>query len=230
MHATKTSPNVAREPRPNASSPGDSTLRIGEPCLFGLAEDAIDQLRTEWFARQGCGPSAARLDVTFDDLVEHLEEAFDLDLLHTPELKEAAISRIVENLEDLLLAIACIKGRNAAWIELEQDVGPLLARMCELRIDQADAMLHASRFVRSVRTRTREESLADDLPVNIDAELEGDDGTPCLQDYTGLHPLRAYLGGPLFAMLQDLIRDGLVEATRSGEPANHSNRRLRLVD
>lgn len=230
MHATKTSPNAVDGSRPQASSSSDVAIHPGDSSLLGLAKDAVDQLRTEWFARQGSASSATRLDVGFDELVEHLEEAFDLDLLHAKELREAAISRIVENLDDLLLSIACVKGRNAAWVELEQDIGPLLARMCELRIDQADAMLHASRFIRSVRTRTREETLADDLPVNIEAELEGDDGTPCLQDYTGLHPLRAYLGGPLFAMLQDLIRDGLVEATRSGDPENRPNRRLRLVD
>ena len=72
--------------------------------------------------------------------------------------------------------------------------------------------------------------MADDLPVNVDSDLESDDGTPCLQDYTGLHPLRSYLGGPLFAMLQDLIRDGLVQATRSGDDRDRSTRRLRLAD
>ena len=228
MHATKIGPNIVDGSRPHATA--ESEVGVGDASLVGLAKDAVDRLRTEWFFRQGAGASATRLEIGFDDLLEHLEEAFDLDLLQTQALRETAISRIIENLDDLLLAIACVKGGSAAWVELEQDIGPLLARMCELRIDQADAMLHASRFLRSVRSRTREETLADELPVNIEAELEGDDGTPCLQDYTGLHPLRAYLGGPLFAMLQDLIRDGLVEATRAGDPGNRPNRRLRLVD
>ncbi len=228
MHATKISPNIVGGKTPRSTGPND--VSAGDASVIGMAKDAVDRLRTEWFVRQGAGASATRLEIGFDDLLEHLEEAFDLDLLHTQALREAAISRIIENLDDLLLAIACVRGGNVAWVELEQDIGPLLARMCELRIDQADAMLHASRFLRAVRSRTREETLADELPVNIEAELEGDDGTPCLQDYTGLHPLRAYLGGPLFAMLQDLIRDGLVEATRSGDPGNRPNRRLRLVD
>jgi len=96
----------------------------------------------------------------------------------------------------------------------------MLARMCELRVDEIESMLQASRFLRAVRHRTLE----------LDPDAESDDGTPRLQDFTGLQPLRSYLGGPLFSLLQDLIRDGLVEGARGGVDAGGERRPLRLAD
>ena len=201
----------------------------------GLGPKAIDLLHRAWFSIGGeCFEQGHhRPRVPFEDVLEHIEDAFDLDTLPTEELRFAAIGRIAENLEDVMLAIACIERRSSAWSHLENEIAPLLARMCELRVDEADAMLHAARFLRSVRDRTHQRTEAIETGIVVDPGLDDaavDDGTPCLQDYVGLHPLRSYLGGPLFAMLQDLIRDGLVVATGRLETRTPAGRRLRLAD
>lgn len=197
----------------------------------GLCLDSVDLLRRAWFAlgAEGPGQPDRRPAVPFHEVVAHIEDAFDLDALPTNELRLAAASRIAENLEDVVLAIACVHADSNAWFQLENDIAPLLARMCELRVDETDAMLHAARFLRTVRDRTRRRNELLDQDLDFDEPGE-DDGTPCLQDYAGLHPLRSYLGGPLFAMLQDLIRDGLVLATSRAENRMPAGRRLRLAD
>lgn len=204
-----------------------------EPC--GLSPEAVDVLHREWFAIGGRSPAEGQHTPTipFADVLEHIEDAFDLETLPTEELRIAAVSRIAENLEDVMLAIACMNGRGGAWTQLENEIVPLLARMCELRVNEVDALLHAARFIHAVRDRTQRRTEAIETGIVIDAaidELSDDDGTPCLQDYVGLHPLRSYLGGPLFAMLQDLIRDGLVVATGRLESRTPAGRRLRLAD
>lgn len=177
-----------------------------------------DVVRRAYFGE--CAESARRFGVTLDEVFDHCEAAFDLDLLDTPLLRRAAAERIAAHLDDLILAIACIADDFQAWFEFESDLQLSLARMCELRVGEIEASLQASRYLRDVRDRTR----------RVDAVLddEDDDGTPTLHEYTGLQPLRSFLGGPLFAMLQDLIRDGLVEAVRPG--AEPERRRLRLAD
>ena len=59
---------------------------------------------------------------------------------------------------------------------------------------------------------------------------EFDDGIPRLQEFAGIQPLRSYLGGPLFAILQDLIKDGMAVATRPSSNARAAARNLRLAD
>lgn len=174
-----------------------------------------DVVRRTYFAE--CAELANRFGVSLADVFDHCEVAFDLDLLDTPLLQRAAAERIATHLDDLILAIACIADDSQAWFEFDSDLQLSLARMCELRVGEIEASLQAARYLRSVRDRTR----------RLDPEFD-DDGTPALQEYTGLQPLRSFLGGPLFAMLQDLIRDGLVEAVRPG--AEPERRRLRLAD
>lgn len=178
-----------------------------------------DVVRRAYFGE--CAESASRFGVTLDEVFEHCEAAFDLDLLDTPLLRRAASERIAAHLDDLILAIACIADDFQAWFEFESELQLSLARMCELRVGEIEASLQASRYLRDVRERTRR------VHAVLDDEDE-DDGTPTLHEYTGLQPLRSFLGGPLFAMLQDLIRDGLVEAVRPG--AEPERRRLRLAD
>ena len=213
----------------------------------GLSREAIDLLHRSWFSIAGeCSEQGqTRPLIPFGEVLEHIEDAFDLEALPTDELRLAAIGRIAENLEDVMLAIACLDGRSGDWTRLENEIAPLLARMCELRVDETDALLHAARFLRAVRDRTRRRTEAIETGIVSDFGIEvafedacedatedatEDDGTPCLQDYAGLHPLRSFLGGPLFAMLQDLIRDGLVVATGRVENRLPANRRLRLAD
>ena len=198
---------------------GPTSMPVDDPdasAVFGL--EAADLLRRTFFCE--AADAAARYGLTVDDVLDHCAEAFDLELLDTAVLRMAAAERIAGNLEDVLLAIACIRRDPRAWQDLDEDLGPMLARMCELRVDEIESMLQASRFLRAVRHRTLE----------LDPDAESDDGTPRLQDFTGLQPLRSYLGGPLFSLLQDLIRDGLVEGARGGVDAGGERRPLRLAD
>jgi hypothetical protein len=183
-----------------------------------LGADATNLLRRTFFRETF--DIAARYGVTMEDVLEHCAESFDLAMLDTPILRMAAAERIAGNLEDLLLAIACIRRDQRAWHDLDEIMRPMLARMCELRVDEIESMLQASRFLRAVRHRTLE----------LDPECEGDDGTPRLQEFTGLQPLRSFLGGPLFSLLQDLIRDGLVEGARGRSDSTTERLPLRLAD
>jgi hypothetical protein len=183
-----------------------------------LGADATNLLRRTFFRETF--EIAARYGVTIEDVLEHCAESFDLVMLDTPILRMAAAERIAGNLEDLLLAIACIRRDQRAWHDLDEIMRPMLARMCELRVDEIESMLQASRFLRAVRQRTLE----------LDPECDGDDGTPRLQEFTGLQPLRSFLGGPLFSLLQDLIRDGLVEGARGRSDSATERRPLRLAD
>jgi hypothetical protein len=183
-----------------------------------LGAEATSLLRRTFFSETF--EIATRYGVTIEDVLDHCTEAFDLSLLDTPVLRMAAAERIAGNLEDLLLAIACIRRDQRAWHDLDEELRPMLARMCELRVDEIESMLQASRFLRAVRHRTLE----------LDPECDGDDGTPRLQEFTGLQPLRSFLGGPLFSLLQDLIRDGLVEGARGRSDSATERRPLRLAD
>jgi hypothetical protein len=181
-----------------------------------LDEISINELRQAFF-REG-GASALRFHVSLDDILEHLRFAFDLSLLRTDALRRVAIERITQNIEELVIAIACIRGDENAWAAGIEPLRPVLIRMCELRVDEVDAILHASRFIMAVRNRT------------FGKDGEFDDGIPRLQEFAGIQPLRSYLGGPLFAILQDLIKDGMAVATRPSTNARAAARNLRLAD
>ncbi len=199
--------------------PAGITNPVDDASGADLLGPIADVVRRTYFG--DCAELANRFGVSLEDVFDHCETAFDLDLLDTPVLRRAAAERIATHLDDLILAIACIADDAQAWFEFESDLQLSLARMCELRVGEIEASLQAARYLRAVRDRTR----------RLDPEFEDefdDDGTPALQEYTGLQPLRSFLGGPLFAMLQDLIRDGLIEAVRPG--AEPERRRLRLAD
>ena len=198
---------AATNPLPDVPTPSD---------LFGI--EAAGLLRRTFFCE--AADAAIRYGVTIEDVIEHCADAFDVDLLDTPVLRMAAAERIAGNLEDLLLTIACIRNDSRAWHDLDEELVPMLARMCELRVDEIESMLQASRFLRAVRHRTLE----------LDPDGERDDGTPRLQDFTGLQPLRSFLGGPLFSLLQDLIRDGLVDGVAGRSDTCNERRPLRLAD
>ena len=163
-------------------------------------------------------PLAMRLDVSLDDVMSHLDRAFDVNLLRTDALRLVAAERISTHLDDVVLATACAQGSFTAWADLEDSMIPMLTRMCELRVNEIDALLHASRYLSTVRDHTRGD------------EIEAFAGTPRMQEYSGLHPLRTFLGGPLFSVLQDLIRDGFVVASRYAPSNERTSRKLKLVN
>ncbi|MDG2021085.1 MAG: hypothetical protein P8J59_03955 [Phycisphaerales bacterium] len=187
-----------------------------EASRLQLDEISINELRRAFFRE--AGEAALRFNVSIDDILDHLRFAFDLSLLRTDALRRVAIERIAQNIEELVIAIACIRGDENAWSECIEPLRPVLIRMCELRVDEADAILHASRFILEVRNRT------------FGRTGEFDDGIPRLQEFAGIQPLRSYLGGPLFAILQDLIKDGMAVATRPSTSARAATRNLRLAD
>ena len=187
-----------------------------DPNVPSLKAASIDELRKAFFRE--AGHTALRLHVSLEDVLEHLQYAFDLSLLRTDALRRVAIERIAQNIDELVIAIACIRGDETAWAEGIEPLRPVLVRMCELRVDEADSTLHAARFLMGVRKRT----FGDDC--------EFDDGIPRLQEYAGIQPLRSYLGGPLFAILQDLIKDGLAVATPPSTTVRATMRNLRLVN
>lgn len=181
-----------------------------------LGTDAEDVLRRAYF--RDSFALALRLDVSLEDAIRHLERAFDIDLLRTDALRLVAAERIATHFDDVVIATACARGSSTAWTELEESMIPMLTRMCELRINEIDALLHASRYLTTVREHSRGD------------EIDAYAGTPRMQDYSGLHPLRTFLGGPLFSMLQDLIRDGFVVASRYAPSNERNSRRLKLVN
>lgn len=184
-----------------------------------FGRDASDVLRRTYF--RDTFPLAMRLDVSLDDVMHHLERAFDLDLLRTDALRLVAAERIATHLDDVVVATACVRGSTSAWAELEDTMVPMLTRMCELRVSEIDALLHASRYLAAVRDHTH-----GDEGEDVDAFA----GIPRMQDYAGLHPLRTFLGGPLFSVLQDLIRDGFVVASRYAPSSDRTGRQLKLVN
>lgn len=195
---------------------GTDTGSDVEAARLALDEISINELRRSFF--RDAGASALRFHVSLDDVLDHLRFAFDLSLLRTDALRRVAIERIAQNIDELVIAIACIRGDENAWAEGIEPLRPVLIRMCELRVNEVDAILHASRFIMAVRNRT------------FGKDGEFDDGIPRLQEFAGIQPLRSYLGGPLFAILQDLIKDGMAVATRPSTAARATARNLRLAD
>ncbi len=215
--------HVSHEARCSAVGSPSADVRPCEPLETGRPADALGAEATAFLRRAffaDAGDAATRYGVSIEDVLQHCADAFDVDLLDTPVLRMAAAERIAGNLEDVLLAIGCIRRDPRAWHDLDDELRPMLARMCELRVDEIESMLQSSRFLRAVRHRTLE----------LDPEDEGDDGTPRLQEFTGLQPLRSFLGGPLFSMLQDLIRDGLIEGVGGRSHEGGERRPLRLAD
>jgi len=180
---------ITRRQRGEAGT--DENCEVEAPRV-DLDEISLNELRRAFF-REG-GGLALRFDVSLDDVLDHLRFAFDLSLLRTDALRRVAIERIAENIEELVITIACIRGDENAWTDGIEPLRPVLIRMCELRVN------------------------------------EFDDGIPRLQEFAGIQPLRSYLGGPLFAILQDLIKDGMAVATRPSTNARAAARNLRLAD
>ena len=123
-----------------------------DPEIPSLNASSIDELRKAFFRE--AGHTALRLHVSLEDVLDHLHHAFDLSLLRTDALRRVAIERIAQNIDELVIAIACIRGDENAWAEGIEPLRPVLVRMCELRVDEADSTLHAARFLMGVRKRT----------------------------------------------------------------------------
>lgn len=210
-----TSSNSIATRRQRSGAGLDENCEVEAPRV-DLDEISLNELRRAFFRE--AGGLALRFDVSLDDVLDHLRFAFDLSLLRTDALRRVAIERIAQNIEELVITIACIRGDENAWTDGIEPLRPVLIRMCELRVNEADAILHASRFIKAVKNRT------------FGRDGEFDDGIPRLQEFAGIQPLRSYLGGPLFAILQDLIKDGMAVATRPSSNARAAARNLRLAD
>ena len=145
-------------------TPSGNTIPTGDSSSAERLGPVADVVRRTYFG--DCAELASRFGVSLEDVFDHCEVAFDLDLLDTPLLRRAAADRIAAHLDDLILAIACIADDSQAWFEFESDLQLSLARMCELRVGEIEASLQAARYLRSVRDRTR----------RLDPEFDDDDG------------------------------------------------------
>ncbi|MCE9620280.1 MAG: hypothetical protein K8R92_10285 [Planctomycetes bacterium] len=122
-----------------------------------------------------------------DEIIEHLSQA-GLAVASRPE-------RVLENLEGIVHAVACISGNARAWVELATQHGWCLERAAMERFG-VDGGLAAHRFWSELRIGTCGgigECRKDGWPL------------PRLQWFAGLRPLRHWLADRLFGGLESLI-------------------------
>lgn len=182
----------------------------------GLPKALVDRIRREWFAR--AGGVATRYGVLVEEALGHLVAA---NLAETP-----GPARALSFLEDLVCAVACVRGHPGAWQDLWERQEPILLRAARLRLGDVEAVLATRRFWRELHAITT-------LP---DADRAGLPDLkafpPSLVEYVGVRPLRVWLSDRL---LDQIERNGVAMRIERGvrrpawvEPA--SNVRMRLVD
>jgi len=161
-------------------SPAD-TIAAGD----ALPKALVDRIRREYFAR--AGGVAGRYGVLAEETLEHLRAA---NLAETP-----GPARALSFLEDLVTAVACVRGHPRAWQDLWERHESILLRACRLRLDDIDAVLATRRFWRELHAVTT-------LP---EADRRGlADATslpPSLVEYVGVRPLRVWLTDRLLAQV-----------------------------
>jgi hypothetical protein len=175
---------------------GTAPLPHASDCPLGSVSDAsglpkalVDRIRREWFAR--AGGVATRYGVLVDEALDHLRKA---NLAETP-----GPARALSFLEDLVGAVACVRGHPGAWQDLWERHESILLRASRLRLGDVDAVLATRRFWRELHAVTT-------LPASDRAGLSDRDGLPpSLAEYVGVRPLRVWLSDRL---LEQLDRPG----------------------
>ena len=178
MTQTCTAPETTRETAPDAAL---------DPS--GLPRALVDRIRREWFAR--AGGVATRYGVLLDEALSHLREA---NLAETP-----GPARALSFLEDLVCAVACVRGHPGAWQDLWERHESILLRASRLRLADVEAVLATRRFWRELHAVTT-------LPAADRAGLPGLESLPpSLAEYVGVRPLRVWLSDRL---LEQIERNG----------------------
>lgn len=155
----------------------------------GLPKALVDRIRREWFAR--AGGVAIRYGVLVDEAIGHLQAA---NLAETP-----GPARALSFLEDLVCAVACVRGHPGAWQDLWERHESILLRASRLRLDDVEAVLATRRFWRELHAVTT-------LPATDRAGLPGlESFPPSLVEYVGVRPLRVWLSDRL---LEQIERNG----------------------
>ena len=122
--------------------------------------------------------------VTPNEIIEHLAHA-GLAVASRPE-------RVLENLEGIVHAVACIRGDSRGWVALVNQHGWCLERAA-METFKVDGALAAHRFWSELQIGTQGTSgdcRKDGWPL------------PRLQWYAGLRPLRHWLADRLFGGLE----------------------------
>lgn len=155
----------------------------------GLPRALVDRIRREWFAR--AGGVASRYGVLLDEAIGHLHAA---NLAETP-----GPARALSFLEDLVCAVACVRGHPGAWQDLWERHESILLRASRLRLADVEAVLATRRFWRELHAVTT-------LPAADRAGLPGLESLPpSLAEYVGVRPLRVWLSDRL---LEQIERNG----------------------
>ncbi len=182
MTQTCTAPETTRETVSVAASDAAGAS--------GLPRALVDRIRREWFAR--AGGVASRYGVLLDEALAHLREA---NLAETP-----GPARALSFLEDLVCAVACVRGHPGAWQDLWERHESILLRASRLRLGDVDAVIATRRFWRELHAITT-------LPEHDRAGLHGRESfPPSLVEYVGVRPLRVWLSDRL---LEQIERNGI---------------------
>jgi hypothetical protein len=168
----------------------------------------VDRVRREFFARASV--PAERYGVTPDDVLTHLDQA------HLGDAAGAA--RVLAHLEDVAIAVACVRGHPRAWADLwERHESPLI-RACHTRLDDADAIIFTRRFWVSLFTTT----VTNREPMNRTTAISERTGGGAqeivpLTAYVGVRPLRVWLTDRLLGVLE-----AAVQRAREASAANRT--------
>ncbi len=122
--------------------------------------------------------------VTPNEILEHLAHA-GLAVASRQE-------RVLENIEGIVHAVACIRGDSRGWVELVNQHGWCLERAA-METFSVDGALSAHRFWSELREGTN---------GKCDACRKDGWPLPRLQWYAGLRPLRHWLADRLFGGLE----------------------------
>ncbi len=122
------------------------------------------ELRRAYFAH--AGEVAARYEVRFERVVEHLEEA----RTHHSHSSMPGVRQI----DDLVHVVACIDGVDVAWWDLTEQHERALVRACRQWLEPTDAIVLVRRLIADLRR--------DDVGVQ---SLRGFDGTCTLRRWLG---------------------------------------------
>ncbi|MSR33553.1 MAG: hypothetical protein EXS12_01915 [Phycisphaerales bacterium] len=147
-----------------------------------LHVDLENQIRRCCFG--STAKSMREFGVTPNEIILHLENA-GLAVASRPE-------RVLENLDSIVHAVACIRGDSRGWIELVNQHGWCLERAA-METFSVDGALSAHRFWSELR-----------LGTNGERGGCRNDGWPLprLQWFAGLRPLRHWLADRLFGGLE----------------------------
>ena len=147
-----------------------------------LHPEMEDLIRRQCFG--GAAKSMGDFGVTPNEIIAHLKNA-GLAIASRPE-------RVLENIDGIVHAVACIRGDSRGWVELVNQHGWCLERAA-METFQVDGALSAHRFWSELRLGTNGASGAcrkDGWPL------------PRLQWFAGLRPLRHWLADRLFGGLE----------------------------